>query len=146
VNHTNIELTFRNLSMSDYSPYTASFAGRKIDSGKLELNLKYKIDDGQLQGEHDVTLTDLVLGDKVDHPDASSLPLALAVSLLKDSNGVIDIDLPVTGDINDPEFEPGRADLTPPEMEKILNLVQVLGKRPELSLVVSGAEIRGVAS
>lgn len=183
VDHTNIELVFRNLSMSDYSPYTASFAGRKIATGKLELNLKYKIDEGQLLGEHDVTLSDLTLGDKVDHPGASSLPLGLAVSLLKDSNGVIDIDLPVSGDINDPEFaiggvifkalsnlitqlvsapfrllgnligidsddlgniefEPGRADLTPPEMEKIVNLVQVLGKRPELSLVVSGAADR----
>jgi hypothetical protein len=182
-NHTNIELIFRNLSMSDYSPYTASFAGREIDSGKLELNLNYQIDKGQLQGKHDLTLTDLTLGARVDHPDASSLPLGLAVSLLKDANGVIKLDLPVSGDMNDPEFEiggvifkvfsnlitklvsapfrllgnligidskdlgniefdPGRTDLTPPEIEKILNVAQGMGERPELSLVISGAANR----
>lgn len=183
VRHTNMEVLFRNLAMSNYSPYTASFAGREIASGKLELSLKYQIDDGQLQGDHEVTLTDLMLGERVDHPDAASLPLGLAVSLLKDADGVIDIDLPVSGDMNDPQFEiggvifkafsnlitklvtapfrllggligidsedlgniefdPGRADLTAPELEKIANLVRGLAQRPQLSLVLAGAAER----
>jgi hypothetical protein len=83
------------------------FAGREIASGKLDLDLLYRIEAGQLKGANDIVMSDLVLGDKVDHPDAASLPLGLAVALLKDSNGVIDIDLPVEGDVNSPEFRIG---------------------------------------
>lgn len=105
--HTDVAVEFRNLLMSDLSPYTIQFAGQEIDEGKLDLDLGYFIDQGQLKGQNAVVLSDLVLGDKVDHPDAASLPLGLAVALLKDSNGVIDIDLPVEGDINDPQFRIG---------------------------------------
>jgi hypothetical protein len=104
---TNIFLEFRNLKMSNLSPYTVDFAGRKIDSGNLRLALGYGIEAGMLVGSNDVTLSDLVLGEKVDHPDATQLPLGLAVALLTNSDGVIDIDLPVSGDVNDPEFEIG---------------------------------------
>ena len=104
---TDITLEFRNLLMSKLSPYTIQFAGQEIDEGKLDLDLRYFIDKGQLRGQNAIVLSDLVLGDKVDHPDAASLPLGLAVALLKDSNGVIDIDLPVEGDVNDPEFRIG---------------------------------------
>ena len=103
--HTDITVEFRNLLMSSLSPYTAQFAGREIDQGKLDLELGYFIDKGQLQGQNSIVLRDLVLGAEVDNPDATSLPLGLAVALLKDSNGVIDIDLPVEGNINDPEFQ-----------------------------------------
>ena len=105
--YTDISLEFRNLLMSNLSPYTIQFAGQEIDEGKLDLDLRYFIEKGQLNGQNDIVLSDLVLGDKVDHPDAASLPLGLAVALLKDSNGVIDIDLPVEGDVNDPEFRIG---------------------------------------
>ncbi len=104
IQHTGVTLEFRNLLMSDLSPYSIQFAGQEIDQGKLDLDLNYAIDNGQLHGQNNVVLRDLVLGDKVDHPDAASLPLSLAVALLKDGNGVIDIDLTVEGDINDPEF------------------------------------------
>jgi uncharacterized protein involved in outer membrane biogenesis len=107
IQHTDVTVEFRNLAMSNLSPYTVQFAGREIDEGKLDLGLVYAIDEGQLNGANDVVLSDLILGDKVDHPDASSLPLGLAVGLLKDSDGVIKIDLPVEGDINDPEFKIG---------------------------------------
>jgi hypothetical protein len=104
---TNITVEFRNLAMSDLSPYSVQFAGRKIAEGKLDLELLYAIDGGMLQGQNDIVLSDLLLGEKVEHPDAASLPLGLAVALLKDANGVIDIDLPVEGDVNDPEFRIG---------------------------------------
>jgi hypothetical protein len=107
IQHTGITLEFRNLLMSKLSPYSIQFAGQKIDEGRLDLDLVYAIDDGQLNGQNDVVLRDLLLGEKVDHPDAASLPLGLAVALLKDSDGVIDIDLPVEGNINDPEFRIG---------------------------------------
>lgn len=179
IRHTNVAVDFRNLLMPTLSPYTVQFAGREIDEGKLDLGLVYAIEEGQLHGENSVVLSDLVLGNKVDHPDAASLPLGLAVSLLKDADGVIKIDLPVDGDINDPEFRiggvvwqavttlitkivsapfrllgnligidsedfgqfeflAGRADLTPPELEKIVKLEEALQKRPELQIEISG--------
>lgn len=107
VHNTDVTMEFRNLLMSSLSPYSVEFAGRRIDEGKLNLDLKYRIQEGQLQGQNKVVMSDLVLGDEVDNPDAMSLPLGLAVALLTDANGVIDIDLPVQGDINDPEFAIG---------------------------------------
>lgn len=107
IQHTDITVEFRNLAMSSLSPYSVQFAGREIDEGKLDLGLVYAIDEGQMHGSNDVVLSDLLLGDKVDHPDAMSLPLGLAVGLLKEADGVIKIDLPVEGDINDPEFKIG---------------------------------------
>ncbi len=107
INHTDISVEFRNLLMSNLSPYSAQFAGRKIDEGRLNLNLGYVIEQGQLKGQNKLVLSDLVLGAKVNSPGAVSLPLDLAVGLLKNSDGVIDIDLPVEGDINSPEFQIG---------------------------------------
>lgn len=104
---TDMHLKFRNLLMSNLSPYTVEFAGREIERGKLDLELGYAIDHGMLKGTNSVLLSDLELGQKVDHPGAASLPLGLAVSLLKDADGVIKVDLPVEGDINDPEFRIG---------------------------------------
>lgn len=107
IKHVDVKVEFRNLMMSALSPYTVEFAGREIDAGKLDLSLEYKIVNGILDGKNDIVLSDLVLGKKVDHPGAASLPLGLAVALLKDSKGVIQVDLPVHGDINDPEFKIG---------------------------------------
>jgi len=107
VRSTDVTMEFRNLLMSNLSPYTVEFAGREIDEGKLDLDLNYRIQEGQLQGQNKIVMSDLVLGKEVDSPNAVSLPLGLAVALLTDANGVIDIDLPVQGDINDPEFAIG---------------------------------------
>lgn len=104
---TDITVEFRNLRMSSLSPYSAEFAGQKIDEGKLNLDLQYVFEQGQMTGRNEVVLSDLVLGEKVNDPDAPDLPLGLAVALLTDSNGVIDIDLPVAGNVNDPEFRIG---------------------------------------
>ncbi len=105
--HTDIRMEFRNLAMPAYSPYSAEFAGREIASGRMDLDLAYRLDAGALEASNKIVLSDLQLGDKVDNPDAIDLPLRLAVALLKDSNGVIDVELPVTGDVNDPQFRVG---------------------------------------
>jgi hypothetical protein len=107
VRSTDITMAFRNLLMSNLSPYTAQFAGREIAAGKLDLDLRYLVENGLMKGQNDIVMSDLVLGDKVEHPDAASLPLGLAVALLRDANGVIDIELPVEGDVNDPKFRIG---------------------------------------
>ena len=107
LSHTDVALEFRNLDMSRMSPYSGQFAGRKIKEGKLTLDLNYAIEKGIMDGKNDIILADLQLGDKIDSPNATSLPLDLAVALLKDPDGVISARLPVAGDVNDPQFELG---------------------------------------
>ncbi|MDN7136754.1 DUF748 domain-containing protein [Pseudidiomarina sp. 1ASP75-14] len=102
---TNVQLRFRNLQVPEYSPYTVNFAGRKIAGGTMDLDLDYSIDDSQLEGENNLVLHDLKLGEKMASSDAMDLPLNLAIALLQDSNGVIDLTLPVTGDVGNPQFD-----------------------------------------
>ena len=104
---SDIRMVFRNLEMARLSPYTIQFAGYAIDSGRLDVDLSYKLNDRKLESENHIVIRELQLGDKVDHPEAASLPLKLGVALLKDSEGVIDVDLPVSGDLDDPEFRIG---------------------------------------
>ncbi|MGQ4276441.1 DUF748 domain-containing protein [Pseudidiomarina sp. E22-M8] len=105
---TNVQLSFRNLQIPEYSPYTVNFAGRKIAGGTMDLDLDYRIDDGQLDGQNNLVLHDLKLGDKMASSDAMDLPLDLAIALLEDSNGVIDLTLPVSGDVGNPQFDIGK--------------------------------------
>jgi hypothetical protein len=183
--NTDIDVVFKNVDMPKFSAYTIPFAGREIASGRLDLDLDYQVVESRLVGENKIVLRDFELGDKVPHAGAASLPLGLAVALLKDSTGKIDIDLPVSGDLNDPEFgyggvvtkaltnlivkivaspfallgnlvgaeadeleyinfPAGRADLSPPELERVEKLAEALNLRPELALVISGVIDREV--
>ncbi len=105
---TDLKLTFRNLEMTNLTPYSGKFAGRKIDSGKLSVDLEYKIKQRQLAGENKFVINTLKLGERVDSPDAMKLPLDLAIALLEDSNGIIDLDLPISGSLDDPQFSYGK--------------------------------------
>lgn len=102
---TNLSVNFSNLALNNMSPYSASFAGRKIDEGKLYLDLKYKIVESQILGENSVVIKKIKLGESFE--GESSLPLGLAIALLEDSDGVIDIDLPVEGNMDEPDFKYG---------------------------------------
>ena len=102
-----LDVMFKNLAMNNLTPYTANFAGRKIESGKLNLDLSYKITDQALESTNRVVVEQLKLGERVESPDAVDLPLDLAVAILEDSNGVIDLGLPVSGSLNDPQFSLG---------------------------------------
>jgi uncharacterized protein involved in outer membrane biogenesis len=104
---TDISVVFRNVEMSRLTPYSGKFAGRKIDSGKLSVDLKYQIDKSRLAGDNQIVVERLALGEKVESPDAVDLPLDLAVALLEDANGVIDLGLPVSGNLDSPEFSFG---------------------------------------
>jgi hypothetical protein len=104
---TAIDVAFENVELPDLSPYSVTFLGRKIDSGKLWVNLKYGIDNSQLTGNNDITIHDLKLGEPVDSPTAIKLPLDLAVALLTDSEGKIRVAVPVRGDLNNPKFDLG---------------------------------------
>jgi outer membrane protein OmpA-like peptidoglycan-associated protein len=104
---TDIRVIFQNVEMTRLTPYSATFAGRKIASGKLSLDLEYKIKDRQLQGENQVVMDELTLGEHVDSPSASNLPLDLALAVLQDENGKITLGLPVSGNLDDPQFSYG---------------------------------------
>jgi hypothetical protein len=101
---TDLKLMFTNLDMSRLTPYSGKFAGRYIDSGRLSVDLEYKIKDKQLKAENKFVINKIKLGEKVESDAAADLPLDLAIAILEDSNGVIDLDLPVSGSLDNPEF------------------------------------------
>ena len=100
-----ITARFDNVEMGPLSSYSATFAGRKIASGKLALVLEYKVVNSQLAGENRVVMRDFKLGERVEAPNAVNLPLDLAVALLRDSDGRINLDVPVRGNLGDPQFD-----------------------------------------
>jgi hypothetical protein len=102
-----VSLIFRNLDMPAMSPYVIKFAGREIADGRVDVDLVYNIEASELQANNQVVLRDLTLGERVEHPDAMDLPLDLAIALLKDGNGVINLEVPISGNIDDPEFSFG---------------------------------------
>ncbi|MCL5885263.1 MAG: DUF748 domain-containing protein [Deltaproteobacteria bacterium] len=99
-----LKVDFSDMDLSPLSPYTGRYAGYGIRKGKLALGLKYHIAKRKLDAENKVFLDQFTFGDPVDSPDATKLPVRLAVALLKDRNGEIHLDLPVTGRIDDPKF------------------------------------------
>lgn len=104
---TDIKVQFSNVEMTRLSPYSITFAGRRINSGKLSLSVDYRIIKHQLRGENQVIMDRLVLGEHVKSPEAVDLPLDLAIALLEDSDGRIDLGLPVSGSLDDPKFSYG---------------------------------------
>lgn len=184
---TELNLVFRNIEMAGITPYSGKFAGRKIKSGKLSTDLKYEIRDNKLVGDNKIIVDNLVLGEHVDSPNAVNLPLDLAVALLADSSGRIDIGLPISGDLDDPKFsvaplvwkaitalisktalapfralgglfggeshkldtipfDPGKAELMPPEKEKLKKVADGLKTKSKLMVIVQGrysAEVDG---
>ncbi|HET8692646.1 MAG TPA: DUF748 domain-containing protein, partial [Steroidobacteraceae bacterium] len=104
---TNIRLQFAGVDMTSVTPYSGRFAGYKIEKGKLSVDVTYHVENRSLDAKQKFVIDQLQLGEKVESPDAVSLPLKLAVALLKDRNGVIDIDLPMTGSLDDPKFRLG---------------------------------------
>jgi hypothetical protein len=99
-----LKVDFRDMDLSPLSPYSGRYVGYGIQKGKLTLTLKYRIEKRKLESENKIFLDQFTFGDEVDSPDATKLPVRLAVALLKDRSGEIHLDLPVTGSIDDPEF------------------------------------------
>jgi hypothetical protein len=106
--YTDINLKFAGVDMTSVTPYSGRFAGYKIEKGKLSVDVTYHVENRALDAKQKFVIDQLQLGEKVESPDAVSLPLKLAVSLLKDRNGVIDIDLPMNGSLDDPQFRMGQ--------------------------------------
>jgi uncharacterized protein DUF748 len=101
---TSIKADFRNVDMIQLTPYSAQFAGYAIKDGKLDLDLNYRIQNRQLQAGHHIVADDLQLGDKVEGGESPGFLVKLAISLMKDKEGKIKLDVPVEGTVDDPEF------------------------------------------
>jgi hypothetical protein len=94
----------RNIDLATASPYSMRFAGYRIATGRLTLDLNYRVRDSLIEGDNKIILDKFTLGEHVDSPDALKLPFELAVALLKDPDGTISLELPVTGNLDDPQF------------------------------------------
>jgi uncharacterized protein involved in outer membrane biogenesis/outer membrane protein OmpA-like peptidoglycan-associated protein len=105
--YTDLAMNFRNMELTTFNPYSGKFAGYNISKGKLSTELKYVVENRSLKAEHHIVLDNLEFGDKTDSKDAAPIPIKLAVALLKDGNGVIDVNLPVSGTLDDPKFRLG---------------------------------------
>ena len=177
---TDVRMDFRNVDLSQLTPYVVRFAGYRVTAGTLSADLRYQVKESRLIGQNRFVLNKVRLGEKVDSPTAMDLPLKLALSLLEDENGTINIGVPVTGDLQNPQFsfgavarraigtvlrnivtapfralaslfggteekldvigfDPGSAELAPPEQQKLDKLAEALAKRPNVRLLVHPA-------
>lgn len=105
--YTDIQGSAKGIELTRLSPYAGRYAGYAIEKGTLSLSVHYKVDKGKLEAQNQIFLDQLTFGDRVDSPDATKLPVQLAISLLKNSRGEIDISLPVSGSLDDPQFSVG---------------------------------------
>ncbi|MEO6748855.1 MAG: DUF748 domain-containing protein, partial [Casimicrobiaceae bacterium] len=96
-----------NVDLPPLSPYAIKYAGYAITKGSLAFDASYKVEDRKLVADNKLVVDQLTFGDHVDNPTATKLPVRLAVALLKDARGVIDIDLPIAGSLDDPQFSVG---------------------------------------
>jgi len=103
-----LKVVGRDFDLPVFSPYSGTYAGYAIERGKLSLDLDYKVAQRRLNATNQVFLDQFDFGAKVDSAKATHLPVRLAVSLLKDRNGRIRLDLPVSGSLDDPKFRIGR--------------------------------------
>ena len=99
-----IKASFRDIDLPAFTPYAGKYAGYTIARGTLTMEVSYKLQDRRLEAQNRFLVDQFELGEKVESKDATKLPVKLAVSLLKDKNGLIDLDLPIEGSLDDPKF------------------------------------------
>lgn len=141
-----VGINFKGLPMPLVSPYMVQFAGYKVEKGKMSLALNYKVANRQLTATNSLLIDQFELGEKVDNPEAVSIPMKLAIALLKDSSGRIKFDVPITGSLEDPKFSIGAviADALVNAISKVITspfnaLASLTGHTDELSKVTFNA-------
>jgi acylphosphatase len=102
--YVDLKASFKDIDLSPATPYSGKYAGYTIQKGKLSFDLKYLIDKRKLDAHNFILLDQFTFGDKVESPHATKLPVKLAIALLKDRNGEIKLDIPVSGSLDDPKF------------------------------------------
>ena len=105
--YSDLALKFSNIELTTFNPYSGKFAGYAISRGKLSTAMKYRVEERKLDAQHHIVVDNLEFGDKTDSKDAAPIPIKFGVALLKDRHGVIELDLPVSGTLDDPEFRLG---------------------------------------
>ena len=105
--NNDVSLIFRNIPLNAANPYTMTFAGYAIDDGRIDVDLRYVTKNGELQGKNRFVIKKIKLGEPVADYEGTRLPLGLAIALLEDSDGMIDVNIPVKGNVNEPEFSVG---------------------------------------
>lgn len=105
--YLDLDLIFKSVELTSVNPYSGTYAGYYIDKGQLSLDLKYQLENNQLVGDNHLVIDQLQLGEPSDSDLATGLPLKLAIALLQDQNGVIDLGMQVSGDVKDPDFSVG---------------------------------------
>jgi hypothetical protein len=103
-NRSTFRVQLRNIDLVTATPYAMRFAGYRIATGRLGLDLNYRVRESLIEGDNKITLEQFTLGERVDSPDALKLPFELAVKLLKDADGTISLEVPVKGNLDDPQF------------------------------------------
>ena len=99
--------TTRDVDLTNFTSYSLKYAGYPIVKGKLNVDLHYLLDQNKLNANNHIFIDQFTFGDHVDSPTATGLPVRLAISLLKNSRGEIDVDVPVSGSLDDPQFSVG---------------------------------------
>ncbi len=105
--YLDINATVNGVDLTSFSPYSGKYAGYAIEKGKLSLDVTYKLENRQLTADNKVFIDQFTFGEPVDSPNATKLPVNLAISLLKNNRGEIDIHLPISGSLDEPEFSVG---------------------------------------
>jgi uncharacterized protein involved in outer membrane biogenesis len=103
-----IKASFRDIDLPAFTPYSGKYAGYAIARGALTMELAYKLENRKLAAQNHFLVDQFEFGDKVESKAATKLPVRLAVSLLRDKDGLIDLDLPIEGSLDDPKFRIGK--------------------------------------
>ncbi|PKO86447.1 MAG: hypothetical protein CVU18_14955 [Betaproteobacteria bacterium HGW-Betaproteobacteria-12] len=105
--YLDIKANVKGVDLTGFSPYSGKYAGYAIEKGKLSLDVAYKLENNTLTADNKVFIDQFTFGEAVESPDATKLPVNLAISLLKNNRGEIDINLPISGSLDDPQFSVG---------------------------------------
>lgn len=135
---TDLIMTLGAMDLTPVGPYSGKYAGYGLSKGKLSLDLKYRVSQKVLEAENLLRVDQLTLGERTNSPDATSLPVPLIVGLLKDRKGLIEIDMPIRGNLHDPDFRYGKAVLS--------TLLNLLGKVVASPFALMGKLVPGGGS
>ncbi len=105
---TDLKVTSKGIDLTPLGPYFGKYVGFALEKGKLDLDLGYKVSQRHLDAQNLVRVDQLTLGEETHSPDATKLPVKLGLAVLQDRDGVIELDVPVDGNVDDPEFRLGK--------------------------------------
>jgi hypothetical protein len=105
--NSDVSLSFKNLPLNSINPYAMTFAGYQIDDGRIDVDLRYTAKEGQLLGKNRFVIRKIKLGEEVPDFKGMKLPIGLAIAVLEDSDGMIDVNIPIKGNVDSPEFSVG---------------------------------------